>query len=160
MKPGNVVDILIGTQLDKASMVMTGEYPAMNRGVKPSGGHNQCSSEPDSIAMSQGGVDIMSIRSWAGAHCFVAASKTPDVLTRQLFHVFKKRQGFSRHPNREGDMPFRGFGRRFLKILKSAPPLEEQVVIVGKLDCWQELRQRQFEYHLDKRWIDCFRCVY
>ena len=28
-----------------------------------------------------------------GAHCFVAASKTPDVLTRQLFHVLKKWQG-------------------------------------------------------------------
>ncbi|MCY4186493.1 MAG: hypothetical protein OXC82_08680 [Rhodobacteraceae bacterium] len=28
-----------------------------------------------------------------GVHCFVAASKTPDVMTRQLFHAWKKRQG-------------------------------------------------------------------
>jgi len=47
----------------------------------------------EASGQSAGGVDFMSIRSWAGAHCFVAASKTPDVLTRQLFHVLKKRQG-------------------------------------------------------------------
>jgi len=63
MKPGDVADIRIGTQLNKTS-----------------------------IAMSQGGasvghVDVMSIRSWEGGHCFAAASKTPDVLTRQPFHV-------------------------------------------------------------------------
>jgi len=61
-----------------------------------------------------------------------------------------------RHSNREGDMGFRGLGRRFLKILQSAPAIEEQVGIVERLDCREELtrerelRQRQFEYHLDK----------
>jgi len=53
-------------------------------------------------------------------------------------------------------MGFRGLGRRFLKILQSAPAIEEQVGIVERLDCREELtrerelRQRQFEYHLDK----------
>ena len=91
MKLGDVADIRIGTQLNKTSMVMTG-------GVKPSGRHNQFNAEPDSIAMSQGGasaghVNFMPIRFWAGAHCCVVTSKTPDVLTKHLFHVLKKRQG-------------------------------------------------------------------
>jgi len=51
MKLGDVVDIRIGTQLNKTSMVMTGKYPVMNGIVKPSGGHNQRNPEPDSIAM-------------------------------------------------------------------------------------------------------------
>ncbi|MCY4185484.1 MAG: restriction endonuclease subunit S [Rhodobacteraceae bacterium] len=98
MKLGDVADIRIGTQLNKTSMVMTGEYPVMNGGVKPSGRHNQFNAEPDSIAMSQGGssaghVNFMPIRFWAGAHCCVVTSKTPDVLTKHLFHVLKKRQG-------------------------------------------------------------------
>ncbi len=99
MKLGDVADIRTGTQLNKTSMVMTGEYPVMNGGVKPSGGHNQFNAEPDSIAMSQGGssvghVNFMPIRFWAGARCCVVTSKTPDVLTKHLFHVLKKRQDF------------------------------------------------------------------
>ncbi len=60
-------------------------------------------------------------------------------------------------PIGKGDMPFRGFGRRFLRILKSAtPPIEEQAGIVERLGCWEELareielRQKQFEYYRDK----------
>jgi len=87
MKLGNVADIRIGTQLNKAYMVMTEEYPVMNGGIKPSDRHNQFNAECDSIAISQGGasaghVNFMPIRFWAGAHCFVAASKNPDVMTK------------------------------------------------------------------------------
>ena len=98
MKPGDVADILIGTRLNKTSMVMTGEHPVMDGGgVKPSGGHNRFNAARDSIAMSRGGasagnVYAVSIRFFLGALlcCSVEKSECSD---RHLFQVLKKRQG-------------------------------------------------------------------
>jgi len=125
MKIGEVADIRIGTQLNKTSMVMNG-------GVKPSGGHNQVNPEPASIAMSQGDVDVMSIRSWAGARYLVAASKTPDVLTRQLFHVLKKRQGILTASQSGRGHVIPGLRKAVLENLEISPPLKEQAVIAGR----------------------------
>ena len=115
MKLGDVVDIRIGAQLNKTSMVMTGEYPVMKGGIKPSGSHNQFNAEPDSIAISQGG---LSARSCAEAHCFVVTSKTPDVLTKHLFHVLKKRQGILMSSQTGGGHAIPGLRKAVLKNLE------------------------------------------
>ena len=136
MKPGDVVDIRIGTRLNKTSMVMNG-------GVKPSGGHNQCSPEPDSMAMSQGAVDVMSIRSWAEARCFAAASKTPDVLTRELFHVWKKRQGILAASQSGRGHAIQGIRKAVLENLEISTHTSR--------NRWRLL---------ESWWIDRFWCVY
>ena len=138
----------------------------MNGGVKPSGRHNQFNAEPDSIAMSQGGasaghVDFMPIRFWAGAHCCVVTSKTPDVLTKHLFHVLKKRQGILMSSQTGGGHAIPGLRKAVLENLEiSPPPIKEQVEIARILDTFAELatelekeatlRRKQYNHYRDQ----------
>ena len=111
--------------------------------------------------MSQGGVsaghvDLMSIWLWARADCCVATSKTPDVMTRHLFHVVRRREGIlaAFQLGRGHGIP--GLGKAVPENPAISPFIVGQVGIVERLDRREELtrerelRQRQFEYHLDK----------
>jgi len=101
-------------------------------------------------------VDLMSIRLWAGPDCCVATSKTPDVLTRQPFHVVRKREGILTAFQSGRGHAIPGLGKAVPDNPAISPSIVGQGRIVERLDCREELtrerelRQRQFEYHLDK----------
>lgn len=151
----SICNISKGVQFNKSNMQDEGTYPVINGGINPSGYIEQFNQNENTITVSQGGasagyVNWISVKFWAGAHCYVL--KPSDyLLNRFLFHFVK---------SQEYKFQERQYGAGIPALAKSTlaelpvpvPPLPVQQEIVRILDTFTELtaRKKQYEYYRDE----------
>lgn len=155
----SICNISKGVQFNKSNMQDEGTYPVINGGINPSGYIEQFNQNENAITVSQGGasagyVNWISVKFWAGAHCYVL--KPSDyLLNRFLFHFVK---------SQEYKFQERQYGAGIPALAKSTlaelpvpvPPLPVQQEIVRILDTFAELtaeltaRKKQYEYYRDE----------
>ena len=155
-----------GQQLNKSSLKDKAKYPVMNGGILPSGYWNEYNTESDTIIISQGGASagytqFMTMRFWAGAHCFVV--KPQGILNKYLYYVIKKYQNILMHNQYGVGIP--ALSKETLQALQiPLPPMPIQQEIVRILDKYSEFenkleiklqeeidtRKKQYEYYRNK----------
>ena len=77
----NVCSIFKGEQLNKIELTKTGDYPALNGGVSPSGFTDKFNTEANTITISEGGnscgfVNYITQQFWCGGHCYTLKNLT------------------------------------------------------------------------------------
>ena len=125
-----------GTQINKATLSSSGDYPVMNGGILPSGYLGSFNSPANSIIISEGGnscgfVQYMKTCFWCGGHCYKLEIKYD--YDRHIYHYLKffekkimaLRVG-SGLPNIQKER-LANFG---IKV----PPIDEQRAIAAVLD--------------------------
>ena len=155
-----------GQQLNKSSLKDKAKYPVMNGGILPSGYWNEYNTESDTIIISQGGASagytqFMTMRFWAGAHCFVV--KPQGILNKYLYYVIKKYQNILMHNQYGVGIP--ALSKETLQALQiPLPPMPIQQEIVRILDKYSEFenkleiklqeeidtRKKQYEYYRNR----------
>src|SRR5574344_555683 len=91
-----VCNINKGIQFNKANMNDIGSFPVINGGINPSGYIEQYNQDENTITISQGGasagyVNWLTVKFWAGAHCYVI--KPFEIIdNRFLYHFFKLKE--------------------------------------------------------------------
>lgn len=161
---GEVTSIETGTQLNRTSMTVDGDYPVLNGGVNPSGYHHQYNTQAYSIAISQGGasagyVNFVKVRFWAGAHCFVVKPTTDRIVNKFLFYVLKQDQSKFMGAKLGAGIP--GLNKKELvNYLVPIPPLpvQEEIVrildtftkLVSELEAELEARKTQYAYYRNR----------
>jgi type I restriction enzyme, S subunit len=80
----NVCSIFKGEQLNKIELTKTGDYPALNGGVGPSGFTDKFNTEANTITISEGGnscgfVNYITQQFWCGGHCYTLKNLTVNM---------------------------------------------------------------------------------
>jgi type I restriction enzyme, S subunit len=93
-KLGDVGKIKKGSQLNKIELTNTGDYPAINGGINPSGYTDKWNTEEDTITISEGGnscgyVNLITSRFWSGGHCYSVNELKDNTLNNFLFQYLK-----------------------------------------------------------------------
>ena len=93
-KLGGVGRIRKGSQLNKSELTDTGDYPAINGGINPSGYTDKWNTGKNTITISEGGnscgyINFITSKFWSGGHCYSIEELKGDVLNRFLFQYLK-----------------------------------------------------------------------
>lgn len=95
---GSLIEINKGQQLNKSELTVSGEYPAWNGGIEPSGYTNKWNMNENTITISEGGnscgfVNYCRTRFWLGGHCYALKIKNSvlDALFLYQFLKFKEK---------------------------------------------------------------------
>ncbi|MBU0627496.1 restriction endonuclease subunit S [Patescibacteria group bacterium] len=93
-KLGSIAKINKGTQLNKDELTNTGEYPAINGGINPSGYTHEWNTEANTITISEGGnscgyINLIKKRFWSGGHCYSIQELKNNVNNVYLYQVLK-----------------------------------------------------------------------
>ena len=96
-KLGNICKIRKGEQLNKLQMVETGEYPALNGGVAPSGYTDGWNTPANTVTISEGGnscgyVNLNTSKFWAGGHCYTLTDLADEISTDFLYYQLKREE--------------------------------------------------------------------
>lgn len=151
---GDVCLIEKGQQLNKNSLKNGGEFPVMNGGIYPSGYWNEYNTDSNTIIISQGGASagytqFMTVKFWAGAHCYTVKPK--EIFNKYLYYFIKNNQNTLMSNQYGAGIP--ALNKRTLETLRiPVPPLPVQEEIVRVLDTFTalEARKRQYEYYRNK----------
>lgn len=159
---GDVCQIEKGQQLNKNSLKNGGEFPVMNGGISPSGYWNEYNTGSNTIIISQGGASagytqFMTVKFWAGAHCYTVKPK--EIFNKYLYYFIKNNQNILMSNQYGAGIP--ALNKRTLETLRiPVPPMPVQEEIVRVLDAFTaleaeleaelEARKRQYEYYRNK----------
>ena len=159
---GKVCNIEKGEQLNKNSLRENGEFPVMNGGISPSGYWNEYNTESNTIIISQGGASagytqFMTVKFWAGAHCYIVKPK--EIFNKYLYYFIKNSQNILMSNQYGAGIP--ALNKKTLEALRiPVPPIPVQEEIVKVLDAFTaleaeleaelEARKRQYEYYRNK----------
>lgn len=159
---GDVCLIEKGQQLNKNSLKNGGEFPVMNGGIYPSGYWNEYNTDSNTIIISQGGASagytqFMTVKFWAGAHCYTVKPK--EIFNKYLYYFIKNNQNTLMSNQYGAGIP--ALNKRTLETLRiPVPPMAVQEEIVRVLDAFTaleaeleaelEARKRQYEYYRNK----------
>jgi type I restriction enzyme S subunit len=93
-KLGGVGRVKKGSQLNKSELTNTGDYPAINGGINPSGYTDKWNTGKNTITISEGGnscgyINFITSKFWSGGHCYSIEELKGDVLNRFLFQYLK-----------------------------------------------------------------------
>jgi type I restriction enzyme, S subunit len=96
-KLGEVCEIVKGQQLNRSELFESGEFPALNGGISPSGYTDVWNTAENTIAISEGGnscgfVSFMKTKFWSGGHCYTVQSLKNGVTSLFLFQILKFNQ--------------------------------------------------------------------
>ncbi|MDA9627212.1 restriction endonuclease subunit S [Flavobacteriaceae bacterium] len=94
---GEVCKIQKGKQLNKSELIDTGEYPAINGGINPSGYTDEWNTVADTITISEGGnscgyVNYIKTNFWCGGHCYSLLEIQNYLQKVYLFEYLKFRE--------------------------------------------------------------------
>ena len=83
-----------GSQLNKDTLTETGDYPAVNGGINPSGYTTQYNTEENTITISEGGnscgyVNFITTKFWSGGHNYSLQDLKKNVENIYLFQYLK-----------------------------------------------------------------------
>ena len=159
----DVCQIEKGQQLNKNSLKNGGEFPVMNGGISPSGYWNEYNTDSNTIIISQGGASagytqFMTVKFWAGAHCYIVRPK--EIFNKYLYYFIKNNQNTLMNNQYGAGIP--ALNKRTLEALRiPVPPLPVQEEVVRVLDAFTaleaeleaelEARKRQYEYSRNNR---------
>lgn len=159
---GDVCQIEKGQQLNKNSLKDVGEFPVMNGGISPSGYWSEYNTDSNTIIISQGGASagytqFMTVKFWAGAHCYTVKPK--EISNKYLYYFIKNNQNILMSNQYGAGIP--ALNKRTLEALRiPVPPLPVQEEIVRILDAFSSLeaeleaeleaRKKQYEYYRNK----------
>lgn len=93
----NLAVIKKGEQLNRLAMDETGEYPALNGGINPSGYTDKWNIEANTITISEGGnscgyVNFNKERFWCGGHCYAIINLNENIDNNFLYQALKSKQ--------------------------------------------------------------------
>lgn len=96
-KLGDICEIVKGKQLNRSELFETGDYPAMNGGISPSGYTDEWNTSENTITISEGGnscgyVSFIKTKFWSGGHCYSLQKVKSNVSNLFLFQVLKFNQ--------------------------------------------------------------------
>lgn len=159
---GDVCQIEKGQQLNKNSLKDVGKFPVMNGGISPSGYWNEYNTDSNTIIISQGGASagytqFMTVKFWAGAHCYTVKPK--EIFNKYLYYFIKNNQNILMSNQYGAGIP--ALNKKTLEALRiPVPPLPVQEEIVQILDAFSSLeaeleaeleaRKKQYEYYRNK----------
>lgn len=88
----DICDFNKGQQLNKADMLVNGQYPVLNGGISYSGYTNEWNTKANMITISEGGnscgfVSFIKEKFWCGGHCYSIFDIKTD--TMFLYHLLK-----------------------------------------------------------------------
>tara|TARA_B110000046_G_C12965744_1_gene386603 strand:- start:48 stop:1265 length:1218 start_codon:yes stop_codon:yes gene_type:complete len=94
---GEVCKIQKGKQLNKSELIDTGQYPAINGGINPSGYTDEWNTVADTITISEGGnscgyVNYIKTNFWCGGHCYSLLEIQNYLQKVYLFEYLKFRE--------------------------------------------------------------------
>lgn len=83
-----------GSQLNKDTLTETGDYPAVNGGINPSGYTTQYNTEENTITISEGGnscgyVNFITTKFWSGGHNYSLQDLKKSIENLYLFQYLK-----------------------------------------------------------------------
>ncbi|OCL93426.1 restriction endonuclease subunit S [Arcobacter porcinus] len=83
-----------GSQLNKDTLTETGDYPAVNGGINPSGHTTQYNTEENTITISEGGnscgyVNFITTKFWSGGHNYSLQDLKKSIENLYLFQYLK-----------------------------------------------------------------------
>lgn len=162
---GSIASAETGTQLNKTSMTVVGDYPVLNGGINPSGYYHFYNTEDNTIAISQGGasagyVNFMETKFWAGAHCFVVKPTSGSILNKYLYYVLKEDQVKLMNAKLGAGIP--GLNKKKItgiQIPIPTLPIQQEIVNIldkfteleakleAKLEAELEARKKQYDYY-------------
>lgn len=161
---GEVAEISKGKQLNKDLLAETGRYPVINGGINPSGYWSEYNNDENTITVSQGGasagfVNWMTVKFFAGAHCYVVKPDKNVVMNRYVYHFVKLNQSKFQEKQYGAGIP--ALSKAELSNLTiPIPSLEIQQKVVEILDKMTDyvteltaeltLRQKQYSYYRDQ----------
>jgi len=96
-KLGEVCEIVKGQQLNKSELSETGQYPAINGGIFPSGYTEDWNTSENTITISEGGnscgfVNYQKTKFWSGGHYYSLLKISSRIESDFLFHILKYQQ--------------------------------------------------------------------
>ena len=158
----DVCQIEKGQQLNKNSLKDKDKFPVMNGGISPSGYWSEYNTDCGTIIISQGGASagytqFMTVKFWAGAHCYTVKPK--GIFNKYLYYFIKNNQNLLMGNQYGAGIP--ALNKKTLETLRiPVPPLPVQEEIVKMLDAFTaleaeleaelEARKRQYEYYRNK----------
>jgi type I restriction enzyme S subunit len=92
---GDLCVIKKGEQLNRSELTDTGDYPALNGGVEPSGLTSNWNTEAYTITISEGGnscgyVNFITTKFWCGGHCYALLDISKDTVDNKLLYQILK----------------------------------------------------------------------
>ena len=94
---GEICEINKGQQLNTSELTSSGDYPAINGGVEPSGYTHEYNTSEHTIIISEGGnscgfVNYITTRFWLGGHCYSINNINKNINKKFLYYSLKGRQ--------------------------------------------------------------------
>ena len=141
-----------GSQLNKDTLTDTGDYPAVNGGINPSGYTTQYNTEENTITISEGGnscgyVNFVTTKFWSGGHNYSLQDLKKNIENLYLFQYLKHNENSIMSLRVGSGLPNIQKGA-ISNFLVSIPCMEEQnkiAIFLSSIDTKIEQIQKQLE---------------
>lgn len=146
MQLADLCSIKKGEQLNRSELTDTGDYPALNGGISPSGYTDTWNTEANTITISEGGnscgyVNFFVTKFWCGGHCYALQQIKEMVDNKFLYQALKFQQSSLMKLRVGSGLP--NIQRKGLEEFKViVPPLHEQKKIAEILEAIDEEIQK------------------